>query len=104
MARQLGALTVLREDQGWMPRTPQRLATVCNSSSGGSDALFWPPWALYICGAQTYIQAGKTLINIKYNKSKRKKLKNKTVTKPFNFFIIKGTKEEILDGWAPFQA
>ena len=65
MARQLGALTVLLEDLGWIPGTSQKLTTVCNSSSRGSDALFWPPWALHTCGAQTYIQAGKTFIHMK---------------------------------------
>lgn len=39
MARQLGALTVLLEDLGWIPGTSQKLTTVCNSSSRGSDAL-----------------------------------------------------------------
>ena len=38
----------------WFPASSWQLTTVCNSSSRGSDALFWPLWAL---GAHIFIQA-----------------------------------------------
>lgn len=59
MAWQSEALTVLLKDLGWIPGTPQRPIAVCNSISRGSDALFWPPWALYIYGTQICVQAGR---------------------------------------------
>ena len=41
----------------WVPSTHNRqLTTIYNSSSRGSDTLFWPPWALTHTCAYTFIQ------------------------------------------------
>lgn len=40
----LRTLDAMTEDQSWNPSTYVGwLTTTCNFSSGGSDALFWPP-------------------------------------------------------------
>ena len=41
-----------------------QLRTICNSGSRGSDALFWPLWALHTDNILAYIHAGKTPIHI----------------------------------------
>lgn len=58
----------LTEDLSLIP-SPHPVAHNClNPNSGPSDAPFWPPWALYTCGADTY--ARNTLIHVKkLNKS-----------------------------------
>lgn len=47
MAHFLKAQTALRRTLVWFPAPKGRLTTIHNSSSGGSAAPFWPPWALY---------------------------------------------------------
>lgn len=52
VAQWLRAPVVLPEDLG------SNLSTlICDSSSRGSDAPFWPSQALHACGAQPYLQA-----------------------------------------------
>lgn len=47
-----------RRDPGSVPSTPM----MGNSTSTGSNTVFWPPWALYTrC---TYMLAGKTRIHV----------------------------------------
>ena len=49
MAQQLRAFTALAEDLSSIPSIQVRwLKTTCNSSSRGSDALFWPLWSLRV--------------------------------------------------------
>jgi hypothetical protein len=43
----------------WFPDSPCQLTTICDSSSRGSDALFWPLRALYIWGAHTGTERDK---------------------------------------------
>lgn len=67
--RQLRAATAVPEDRGLVPSTHTRQLTIlCNSSSGESAILFWPPWALHRCGAHTQIQAKYHICTIKTNK------------------------------------
>ena len=40
------------EDWVWFPAPPSSL-----TRAKGSDALFWPLWALHACGELTYTQA-----------------------------------------------
>lgn len=42
MAQCLGALTALLEDMELVPKTLTVPHTICNTSSWGADALFWP--------------------------------------------------------------
>lgn len=42
MVQGLGALVALTEDLGCVPSTPRELTTLSNSSSKGSNGLFWP--------------------------------------------------------------
>jgi hypothetical protein len=48
------------------------LTTIYNSSSRGSNALFWPLWTQHIHGAETYIQAKYPYCKIKETKNKGK--------------------------------
>jgi len=49
-AQGLRALAVLPEHPSSVPSIHSgQLTTACNSSSRGSNALFWPPWALCPC-------------------------------------------------------
>ena len=57
MAQTLREMAALEEDQGLSTASTWRLTTTCNSSSSGSNALFWPVLSLYVCGAHTYTQA-----------------------------------------------
>lgn len=56
MAHWLRALACLLEGRGLNSST-HKFTSVCNSSSRGSDALFWPQRTLKVPGAQTYMQA-----------------------------------------------
>jgi hypothetical protein len=56
MLLQLRALAALAEDVGSVPCT-HTAAHNCNSVSGRSVALFWPPQILHAYSTQTYIQA-----------------------------------------------
>lgn len=40
-----------------------RHTTICNSSSRGSDVIFWPPQMLHIHGEQTHRQGGKRFLS-----------------------------------------
>ena len=42
-----------RKTQKQFPAPTWQCTTICNSSSRGSGALFWPPWALQAHGAHT---------------------------------------------------
>lgn len=49
------SLAAFVENPGWSPSTHIASHTICNSGARGYD-VFWSPWALYTCGAQTHIQ------------------------------------------------
>jgi hypothetical protein len=57
--KRLRALAALSEDLGSRSSTHMAVHTVCNSSSRGSDALFWPPQepGTHIVGAQSHMVA-----------------------------------------------
>jgi hypothetical protein len=57
MAGWLRALVAFLEDVGSILCTLLWLTTICNSSSKGSDALFWSLQALHAYGANIYGQA-----------------------------------------------
>jgi hypothetical protein len=54
MAQQLRVLAALTEDLGLLPST--YMASVCNFTSRGSYALFWPAGLLHPFGAHPYNQ------------------------------------------------
>lgn len=56
MAQGLGALTLLAEDSGLTPSIHEE-AHSANSSSRGSNSLFWLSRTLCVYGTQTYMQA-----------------------------------------------
>jgi|UPI00001F6C88 hypothetical protein len=56
MVHRLKELAALVEELGLVPSTTkQQLAPITRAK--GSDALFWPLWALHACGELTYMQA-----------------------------------------------
>ena len=61
MAQWLRALAVLAENLGSHTATHNLLLTPIPR---GSDALFWPPWALHACGAHNP-HSDKASIHIK---------------------------------------
>jgi hypothetical protein len=62
MVQKIRELEYLLEDIGLTLSTTQRLKTVFNSSSRGSDALFWLQDTRQVHGAQKERHTGKTLI------------------------------------------
>jgi|UPI0000F49D44 hypothetical protein len=56
MAHWLRKVTAPSEDQESIPDTLITAENHLEGQSRGSNALFWPPWALYTHGAQTYMQ------------------------------------------------
>lgn len=63
MTQLLSALAALGRPCAGFPVPSGPLTFVCNSSSSGSDALFWPPRGHLVHGAH----AGKTLTTLKSN-------------------------------------
>lgn len=64
MSQRLKALTPLTEDPGLC----HSIYMVAHSISGGSDTLFWSPWALYANGVHIYMKQNTHKHKIK-NKS-----------------------------------
>jgi hypothetical protein len=62
MAHQLIILATPTKDTGSVPSIHMAVHA-CNTTSWGSDTLFWAPWTLHPCSAD--IHAGKTFIHIK---------------------------------------
>ena len=56
-AQQVKALAAVAEDLSEFPAPTWQFTSVCNANSRGSNGLFWPPWALHVHYAQTYMQA-----------------------------------------------
>lgn len=65
--RQASLAAALTEDPVGFSMPIGLLADFNNTSSWGSDALFWPSSALHTCAAQ--IHAGQTLMHTKINKT-----------------------------------
>lgn len=65
MAWGLRALAALAESPGLAPSTYMEFYTICNLSSRGLDALFWPPWAsgmhIHMCRENTHIHIKQIL-------------------------------------------
>jgi hypothetical protein len=63
LAQLFGELAVLLEDQGSVPRKHVRqLTTAWNSSSQGSDTLFWAPiYNVYTLYTHRYIHMNKLI-------------------------------------------
>lgn len=57
MSQQLGTLVAFVKDLGLFPSTPLQIKGVYNSSSRGSEILFWSLRALDSWSAQTYVEA-----------------------------------------------
>ena len=60
MTPKLRALAALPEDLGSILSTHMELTTICNFTSGDSDALFGPPQEPGMHMAHRHIHAGKT--------------------------------------------
>lgn len=67
MAQQLKAPAALNEDRNAVSHTHEQFTTTFNSSSSGSCALFWPPWAVHAPGAHTHRQINSQTHRVKIN-------------------------------------
>lgn len=47
-------LSVLGKTRVWFPTPTRWLTTICNSTSRGSDTVFWPSWASGMHGVHTH--------------------------------------------------
>ena len=56
LSKGAGAMALQLRALAGFPPPPWQFITVCNSSSDGSDALFWPPRELHAHGAQACMQ------------------------------------------------